>query len=532
VSGWPSRPDAGEPGPAPAPSGAAAAPADRPHRTAKKKRRRGTQRDPLKVGIAFIVFLVLLTFFGFTKRIPFTPRWTLNANVANATQLRPGSPVRIAGVTVGEITAVSRGPGTTADIKMVISSQGRPIHSDATLKIRPRLFLEGSFYIQLDPGSPSAPRVGSGYTIPEPHTAAPVQFFTVLSTLNLSTRQSLIDALHGLAQGLSGGGAQGLHTATLELAPTLRDAAIVSQAAQGETPDDLSHLIDGAASVVHELGRHDAQLGDLIAGENQVAGALASEDGALSASIPAFDRTLQATPPALDAIDSSLAPLERFSRNVQPALRAAPPVLKAAAPALDQLKDLSQPSELPSLIGVLHPVVQVLPTLESELNTLLPKVTPVAQCLTSQVVPVLNSTLNDGALSTGEPVWMDLAHALANAAGEAQSFDADGYWARYLGLGQVGVSTGNIPGLGALTGSAPGPLIGARPLWNGTGGGPAFKPNQTCASQPAVNLNAASGSSDQRASGSVGTGGLTSSLLRSLVLHPPLRDRHVSEVVK
>ena len=42
---------------------------------------------------------------------------------------------------------------------MEIDEEGLPIHRDATLKIRPRIFLEGNFFVDLRPGSPSAPEV-------------------------------------------------------------------------------------------------------------------------------------------------------------------------------------------------------------------------------------------------------------------------------------------------------------------------------------------------------------------------------------
>ena len=40
---------------------------------------------------------------------------------------------------------------------MEIDEKGLPIHKDATLKIRPRIFLEGNFFVDLKPGSPSSP---------------------------------------------------------------------------------------------------------------------------------------------------------------------------------------------------------------------------------------------------------------------------------------------------------------------------------------------------------------------------------------
>jgi phospholipid/cholesterol/gamma-HCH transport system substrate-binding protein len=74
---------------------------------------------------------------------------------------------------------------------MEIESRGLPIHSDATLKIRPRLFLEGNWFVELQPGSPSAQTLSSGYTIPIAQTADPVQLDQVLDALNTDTRANL-----------------------------------------------------------------------------------------------------------------------------------------------------------------------------------------------------------------------------------------------------------------------------------------------------------------------------------------------------
>ena len=62
--------------------------------------------------------------------------------------------MRIAGVDVGEVVAVERYRNTRYSlVTMEIDDRGRPVHSDATIKIRPRLFLEGNFYLDLQPGA-------------------------------------------------------------------------------------------------------------------------------------------------------------------------------------------------------------------------------------------------------------------------------------------------------------------------------------------------------------------------------------------
>ena len=50
-----------------------------------------------------------------------------------------------------------------------------PIHKDATLKIRPRLFLEGNFFVDMTAGTPGRPTIDDGDTIPVTQTAYPVQ---------------------------------------------------------------------------------------------------------------------------------------------------------------------------------------------------------------------------------------------------------------------------------------------------------------------------------------------------------------------
>ena len=50
---------------------------------------------------------------------------------------------------------------TSAASQMELKDTALPIHEDARVRIRPRLFLEGGFYVELDPGSPSAPKIAS-----------------------------------------------------------------------------------------------------------------------------------------------------------------------------------------------------------------------------------------------------------------------------------------------------------------------------------------------------------------------------------
>ena len=96
-------------------------------------------------------------------------------------------------------------------VTMEIKEAALPIHEDATLKIRPRVFLEGNFFVDIKPGSPSAPVLKSGdEPIPINQTAAPVQFGDVLAALQSDTREDLQVFLKEYSQGARGRGRRGL----------------------------------------------------------------------------------------------------------------------------------------------------------------------------------------------------------------------------------------------------------------------------------------------------------------------------------
>ena len=155
---------------------------------------------PSNVAIA-IVFILIFTigpYLAFTKHVPFTSYgYELNATFANSANIAKNSPVRIAGVEVGKVIAAER-DGNATTITFTVDGAGRPIHEDAFAAIRPRIFLEGNFFVELDPGSPSAPDMDSGGTIPVSHTSTAVQIDEVLTALQSPTRADLSRLLEGL----------------------------------------------------------------------------------------------------------------------------------------------------------------------------------------------------------------------------------------------------------------------------------------------------------------------------------------------
>ena len=71
-----------------------------------------------------------MTYFGFTKAIPFKHHYTVQAVFPSANGIRTGSPVRVAGVNVGKVTGVSHVEDgkQAALVTMRIDKKGLPIH--------------------------------------------------------------------------------------------------------------------------------------------------------------------------------------------------------------------------------------------------------------------------------------------------------------------------------------------------------------------------------------------------------------------
>jgi phospholipid/cholesterol/gamma-HCH transport system substrate-binding protein len=460
-----------------------------------RRQRRG-RRQPSRprsrvIGISVLVVLVLVVYAVFVRQVPWQQSWTLKAIFANSAQITAGSPVRIAGLDVGKVSGVSRGPGTTALVTMAIGSGGRPIHADATVEIRPRLFLEGSYYVSLSPGSPSSPILGSGHTLPLPQTQIPVSFSTVLSTFTAPVRQDLINIIDGFSHGLADGAAADLGSGITQLAPALRDTAIVSQALIGTGSDDVTQLIEGADRATGALASQAPALSAGIAAEASLADALASRDAQITASIRGVDATLISAPPEITAISGSLAPLQRFAVGLDPSLRRAPAVLTETSALLDQLRLLVAPGAAPRLVAQLGPLSTQVSALAPKLDDLFPRVQEIASCTANQLVGLLDTKLQDGNLTTGQTVWQELAHVNVGLASANQDFDAAGTSVRFATNLQPNLlGVGSVPGVGALLQNTEQPLLGIRPEWTGTTP-PPVHPEVPCTTQPLGDLQAA-----------------------------------------
>src|SRR5690349_2897110 len=157
--------------------------------------------SPFRAGVIALVVIAVASWFAFTKDIPFTQTYRIEAVFENSNLIAPRSPVRIAGVDVGKVIAVGRYKDSDLSVvTMEITDNGRPVRKDATAKVRPRLFLEGNFFVDLKPGTPNSEELPDGGVIPVTQTAQPVQLDQILTTLQSDTRRSLQETLVGFGE--------------------------------------------------------------------------------------------------------------------------------------------------------------------------------------------------------------------------------------------------------------------------------------------------------------------------------------------
>jgi phospholipid/cholesterol/gamma-HCH transport system substrate-binding protein len=472
----------------------------------------GRQITAFRAGLIGILLILGLAYLGSTKDIPFTRPFELQAVFQNAPPIQNNSAVRIAGVEVGKVAKVEPLGGDSPGVRvtMKLKDDALPIHKDAQVEIRERIFLEGNLFFNIKPGTPDSPDLDDGDTIPVTQTSAPVQLDQVLGTLQTNTRKDLRNLLVGYGEALNGQpepgedadqdpdtkgetGGQSLND-SLQYAPeALKNSAIVNEATLGTDLHDISKLIAGNQKVTAALSSREGSLKDLITNFNITTGALAAQESDLSATVRELPKVLEAARPALDNLNAAFPATRAWALEMIPGVRETPATLKAGFPWVRQTKALLRPSELQGLVDDLQPAVDDFAKFVNGQIELLPVLDLFNRCQSDVVLPSGETVIQDGAMSTGLKNYQEFLQALQGFVGAGQNFTGNGIYTRYQpGGGAYPVQTGAVGAGGrvpqARHGNATAPPLGTRPV---RGPKPPKKPNATCYKQGVPDLNAA-----------------------------------------
>jgi len=480
------------------------------------------RRQHNNVRLAMIVFAVLLPaiYLGFTKDLPLVSGYRVSAVFKSANAIRVGSPVRVAGVNVGKVVQVKRYEDTSsAEVVMEMEERGLPIRTDAQLKIRTRIFLEGNYFIDLKPGTPDAPEVKNGGVIPVTQTATPVQLDQLLTSLQYNTRADLqrffqqfgvaLDTKPTAAEdavndpevrGLTGG--QALNRQLQYTAKAAKGQALVNQGFLGERPGDLSGFVRGLAKTTTQLSADEEALADFITNFNKTMEGFGTNQKELAEAIGLLGPTVDNGYKALGSLDKALPALANFTTALIPSVEQTPKTIAVGIPWANQATPFLSRAEMGQTIDLLASSTQATAQTVSSQLKLLPASKSVAQCFYYKIQPTGETVIEDGpgnSLSTGQAAFKSFWFALVGQAGESQNFDGNGQFLRalvggaqaqnetgdpsdtagHLKIGPVEI-TGPNSGDEYLFGNLPTKPLGTSPRYFGKDAAPDYKPNERC----------------------------------------------------
>lgn len=435
----------------------------------------------LAVLVVALVFCAVM----FKNALPGTGGLPLDAVVEDVVTLKSGAPVRVAGVQVGTVVGVDRHGPRTSTIRMELSGNAPVVRRDARLRIRPRIFLEGNSFVELEPGTPGTAELGENGTIAQSNTTAAVQVDSLISTLDRPTRSRLRQSLQGFAGVLSGDDTvRATRRLIEESAPALRDSALIADASRGETAGDLSGFVRSAGQLTGALADRTTELQGAVRGLQRTMGAFARERTALSAAV----RTLPGTVAGIDRLDAAartgLPALRRVSRDLRPGMEVAPETIDLALPWVASARRLAGGDALGPWLRLVKRTTPDLVAFAEDGTGSAPGLRELSRCVAGVVVPALNRKIDDGRFTLGVENYKALLYGFTGINGESQNFSGNGIYSR------VGVSAGPGNQRFETVGRRPsGSAVGVRPVR------PARRPplvdDVPCSTQPVPDPNTA-----------------------------------------
>ena len=300
-----------------------------------------TVEHPTRNGAILVVISLLVIVGAVSHRLPLIDSqsgYTVRADFAFVNNVNSRTPVRVRGVDVGVVTGVGPGPDPqrASELKMLITDSGLVVHSDAGAAIRWRTVLGGPMYIDLNPGSPDAPKLGDG-AIPVSRTSSQTEFDDVLRIYNGGTDQAQREMLKGLSQGF------GAPRATGTTIGSLQDLTTIGQGLKpysGTIPGDLSRLVANTAQTAQALGTNVTDLQTLVSSADQTLGAIDQQRVALGQMLSLSPGTLDSTEVTMNRIRTTLNHLDPLVTHLLPGAVQIAPASHALQPALDRANSL------------------------------------------------------------------------------------------------------------------------------------------------------------------------------------------------
>ena len=314
-----------------------------------------TGSPPISRVITMVLFalscvgLLLFLWLSFGGTIPLGAQgYRVSVSFPNAQDLATQADVRISGVTVGKVVSTQLDPkGNRTEATLQLQTQYTPIRQDTKAILRTKTIL-GETYVQLIPGSPNAPPIRDGGSIPQGQVQSEVQLSDIFNAFDPTTRHAFQVWQQQLSTAVSGND-QNLNDVLGNLPSFAADASDVLQVLDVQHQAVVS-LLQNGGTVFGALGANQTALQNLITSGEKTFATTAANNNQLA-------QTFEVFPTFLNETKTTMQKLQAFSVNTDPLIKELDPVAQQLKPTLQSVQQLSPP--LRHLFTNLGPLITV-----------------------------------------------------------------------------------------------------------------------------------------------------------------------------
>lgn len=274
--------------------------------------------------------LVLFMWITFGGSIPLQPEgFRFRAAFPEATTVAAEADVRMAGVSIGKVKKqeLEQGGGRSI-VEMEIEDEYAPVPMDTRAILRQKTLL-GETFVELSPGSPSAPKLPENALLARGQVNETVELDEILRIFDNPTRRAYATLVRELELTGRDGRGEDLNDAIGNLPAFSRDGADVLGVLDVQERA-LTEWIRNTGLVFDALNRREGELADLIVNSSRVFSATQARDDELAETIRVFPSFLRET-------RSTMVRLQRFARDTRPLVNDLKPVADELGPTVRDL---------------------------------------------------------------------------------------------------------------------------------------------------------------------------------------------------
>jgi len=237
-----------------------------------------------------VVAAALVVVFGDFR---FGPESTYHATFTDASRLKAGQKVRIAGVPVGSVSGIKLNQDNTIDVKFGVDSR-YTLYSSTRAVVRYEN-LVGDRYLEITSGPGELRKLPPGGTINSQHTQPALDL------------DALLGGLRPLVKGLDA-----------DKVNTISSAVIQLLQGQGGA---LSNVLADTSAFSSALGQRDQLIGDAITNLNTVLSTIDQKSAQFSASVDQLQQLITGLAKNRDAIAGAIPPLASTTTDLTELLK-------------------------------------------------------------------------------------------------------------------------------------------------------------------------------------------------------------------